>query len=35
MSLIGEAAPAGTGADIIKDGSDASFVADVIEASRG
>ena len=34
MSLIGEAAPAGTGADFIKDGSDAGFVADVIEASR-
>jgi putative thioredoxin len=34
MTLIGEAAPAGTGADIIKDGSDAGFMADVIEASR-
>ena len=34
MTLIGEAAPAGTGADFIKDGSDAGFVADVIEASR-
>jgi putative thioredoxin len=34
MSLIGEAAPAKTGADVIKDGSDAGFMADVIEASR-
>jgi putative thioredoxin len=34
MSLIGEAAPAKSGADFIKDGSDAGFMADVIEASR-
>ena len=33
MSLIGEAA-AGPSPDVIKEGSDASFVADVIEASR-
>ena len=34
MSLIGEAAPGQSAADLIKDGTDASFVADVIEASR-
>jgi len=34
MSLIGEAAPAAAGVDVIKDGSDAAFMADVIEASR-
>ena len=33
MSLIGETAAA-QAADLIKDGSDASFVADVIEASK-
>jgi putative thioredoxin len=34
MSLIGESAPAKTDANAIKDGSDAGFMADVIEASR-
>ncbi|HEY5107240.1 MAG TPA: tetratricopeptide repeat protein [Caulobacteraceae bacterium] len=34
MSLIGEAAPGKAPADLIKDGADASFVADVMEASR-
>ena len=34
MSLIGEAAPAQTDAEWIKEGSDAGFVADVIEASK-
>ena len=34
MSLIGERPPGQTAADLIKDGTDASFVADVIEASR-
>jgi putative thioredoxin len=34
MSLIGEAAPASSGAEVIKEGSDAGFVTDVIEASR-
>src|SRR5665213_1975096 len=34
MSLIGENASAPPAADLIKDGSDASFVADVIEASK-
>jgi putative thioredoxin len=32
--LFGDAAPAATAKDLIKDGSDASFMADVIEASR-
>ena len=34
MSLIGETAAAAPPADLIKEGSDAGFVADVIEASR-
>jgi putative thioredoxin len=34
MSLIGEAAPGKTAADLIKEGADATFAADVIEASR-
>ncbi len=34
MSLIGETAPAKAPGDIIKEGSDAGFVADVLEASR-
>jgi putative thioredoxin len=34
MSLIGEAAPGAAAVDVIKDGSDAGFMADVIEASR-
>ena len=34
MSLIGEAAPAKAAADVIKEGSDAGFIADVVEASR-
>ena len=34
MSLIGEAAPAQTDANVIKEGSDAGFMADVIEASK-
>ena len=34
MSLIGEAAQAKPAVDVVKDGSDASFMADVIEASR-
>ncbi len=34
MSLIGERPPGQTAADLIMDGTDASFVADVIEASR-
>ena len=34
MSLIGETAPGAAPADLIKEGSDASFVADVIEASQ-
>ncbi|MDB5493089.1 MAG: thioredoxin [Phenylobacterium sp.] len=35
MSLIGETKPQGaTGGDVIKDGTDASFMADVIEASK-
>ena len=34
MSLIGEAAPGTAAVDVIKDGSDAGFMADVIEASR-
>jgi putative thioredoxin len=34
MSLIGETAPAKAAGEVIKEGSDASFVADVIEASR-
>jgi putative thioredoxin len=34
MSLIGEAAQAKPAADVVKDGSDAGFMADVIEASR-
>ena len=33
MTLIGETAP-GAGGDLIKDGSDAGFMADVIEASK-
>jgi putative thioredoxin len=32
--MLGEAEPAKAAADLIKDGSDASFMADVIEASR-
>jgi putative thioredoxin len=32
--MLGEAAPAKAPADLIKDGTDASFMADVIEASR-
>jgi putative thioredoxin len=34
MSLIGETTPGKAPADLIKEGSDASFVADVVEASR-
>ena len=34
MSLIGETAASGAAADLIKEGSDATFVADVIEASK-
>jgi putative thioredoxin len=34
MSLIGETTPAKAPADLIKEGSDAGFMADVIEASR-
>ena len=34
MSLIGETSPAAPPADLIMEGSDASFVADVIEASK-
>src|SRR5271168_5113140 len=34
MSLIGETTPGAAPADLIKEGSDASFVADVIEASK-
>jgi putative thioredoxin len=34
MSLIGETQPQAAAADLIKDGTDASFVADVIEASK-
>ena len=34
MSLIGEHTSAGAAADLIKEGSDATFVADVIEASK-
>jgi putative thioredoxin len=34
MPLIGETTPAKAPADLIKEGSDATFVADVIEASR-
>jgi putative thioredoxin len=34
MSLIGEAAPAKAAGDVIKEGSDAGFMADVVEASR-
>jgi putative thioredoxin len=34
MSLIGEVIPGKAAKDLIKEGSDASFVADVIEASR-
>ena len=34
MSLIGATAPPPTAADLIKDGSDASFIDDVIEASK-
>jgi putative thioredoxin len=34
MSLIGEAQPGKTAADLIKEGSDQTFPADVIEASR-
>src|SRR6266851_7617424 len=34
MSLIGETAPAKAPGDLIKEGSDAGFMADVIEASR-
>ena len=34
MSLIGESAPAQADANVIKEGSDAGFVADVIEASK-
>jgi putative thioredoxin len=34
MPLIGETAPGKASSDLIKEGSDASFVADVIEASR-
>ena len=34
MSLIGETAPAKPVGDLIKEGSDASFAADVIEASK-
>lgn len=34
MSLIGETQPQAAAADLIKDGTDASFAADVIEASK-
>ena len=34
MDLMGSAAPADTPADLIKDGSDATFMADVVEASQ-
>jgi putative thioredoxin len=34
MSLIGESTPANAATDLIKDGSDATFVADVVEASK-
>ena len=34
MSLIGESTSANAATDLIKEGSDASFVADVIEASK-
>lgn len=34
MALIGETLPGSTPADLIKEGSDAGFMADVIEASR-
>jgi putative thioredoxin len=34
MSLIGETLPGNAPADLIKEGSDASFMADVVEASR-
>ena len=34
MTLIGETTPAPTAADLIKEGSDAGFMADVIEASK-
>ena len=34
MSLIGETQPQAAAGDLIKDGTDASFVADVIEASK-
>jgi len=34
MSLIGESAAASGATDLIKDGTDASFVADVVEASK-
>jgi putative thioredoxin len=34
MSLIGESTSAGAATDLIKEGSDATFVADVIEASK-
>ena len=34
MSLIGETQPQAATADLIKDGTDASFIADVIEASK-
>ena len=34
MSLIGETTPGNAPADLIKEGSDAGFIADVIEASK-
>jgi putative thioredoxin len=34
MSLIGESTPAKVATDLIKEGSDATFVADVVEASK-
>ena len=34
MSLIGESTPAKAATDLIKEGSDATFVADVVEASK-
>jgi putative thioredoxin len=34
MSLIGETTPGASPADLIKEGSDASFIADVVEASK-
>ena len=34
MSLIGETTPGNAPADLIKEGSDAGFMADVIEASK-